>query len=223
MLSRWNFEDTKEMLSLLVGAEYGPEPESKLNEIRKDKKRVAEFISAQNNLNSSMQLLEIGSGCGFIARWIAPQVSHLSCADISESFLELARQECCELKNLSYHAIKSANLDFLKPASIDLAYAYNVFVHFNLFDIYLYFKEFKRVIKQDGKVWFDFANAEDFHGSLPKLFLENAGHYEKNPSCVSHLVQWCTPQPIFDIAGHWGFKLHEKIGGCNYIFVKVKD
>src|SRR5437588_7609479 len=91
--ARWEFNNRKALLYALVGNDFGPDPESKLDEIREYKKNEAKFLIQSLNLKPHDRVLDLGSGFGFIARVVAPLVEHLCCLDISSEFLNCAKQE----------------------------------------------------------------------------------------------------------------------------------
>lgn len=147
------------MYNRLIGQNYGSDPAGQIEKLKADKKHIATAILKWLALKKSdVKLLEIGSGCGYISEHLAQHVKELHCADISESFLEEARKNCQHLTNIRFHLIQSAQLDFLADASMDGAVAYNVFIHFNLFDMYWYFAELKRIIRPGGFVFFRFCH-----------------------------------------------------------------
>lgn len=222
-MSLWDFENKETMLSHLVGKEFGEDPVKKMNEIRQTKIQIAQMIYSHLNLKENATVVEIGSGLGIMANWMASKVAHVHCCDVSASFLEVAKEECKNQKNTSFHLLKKNNLEFAANESIDAVYSYNVFIHLNLYDIFMYFRDFKRALKVGGKVWFDIANADLFSSEVPKLFHEMAGLYEKSPQNVALLVHYISPSGIIGIAQYFGFNTKtpvQKIGQSMLIFTK---
>lgn len=227
-MKSWNFSSREEMYNLLVGWEYGSDPESQIENIINDKKKLAEFIFNELSINvSGSHILEIGSGCGDITKHIAPHAGVYYCTDISESFLAEAKKNCETIFNIRYHHISSARFDFLADSSLDAAIANNVFVHFNLFDIYLYFSELSRVLKSGGVVWFDIASCETFDSHIPKLFSDMAAGFKHDPEQIKCLVQWNHPATVISIAKHFGFEWIDRKGRVKssrkYIFYEILD
>jgi ubiquinone/menaquinone biosynthesis C-methylase UbiE len=202
----WDFHDEKTMLSHLIGNSFGQNPEERLDQIRDEKRRMAEFICSQLGLTKKSVVAEIGSGTGFVAMNVAPMVRQLHCCDISESFLAIAQRECKKLKNLSFHKITSGSLSPIPDSCLDAVYSANTFIHFNLYDIFHYFCEFQRVLKPGGKVWFDMVSSDGLAAGLPPLFLEMSGLYAKVPDGLALLVQYQSPRAVTGIAAHFGFK-----------------
>ena len=76
------FKSERELLISVVGFAYGPEPEKRIEEIRRDRKVHAERIAGFLDLGPNDIVVDFGSGVGFIAEWIAPRVRQLLCLDI---------------------------------------------------------------------------------------------------------------------------------------------
>jgi cyclopropane fatty-acyl-phospholipid synthase-like methyltransferase len=219
MTKPWEFESERDMLIGLIGYDFGPEPERRLPEIRESKKRMADYIVREAKLRSNDTVLEVGSGCGFLSYWIARVVSRLHCCDVSEAFLAFAQRECKEIPNISFHTIHSMDLDFLSEASVGGIYSHAVFIHLNLYDIFWYFGEFKRVLRPNGRVWLDIANAEDLNPAKEKYFLEMAGYYKENPRALPSLMQWNSASAVEGIARHYGFRTEAIEQGREFLFV----
>lgn len=216
----WEFDNTKDILHHLIGEDFGQMPEDRLEDIRKNKKNIAEHISKKLSLKSSDHVLEIGSGIGFMSAAIAPQVGHLYCCDVSQSFLNVASQECKGLNNVSFHHIASARLDFLKDATLDAIFSYNVFIHMNLFDMYWYFQEIHRVLKPGGRFYFDIATAEELKdGKLPPLFTDMAEHYRSHPPNIPCLVQWNSCAAVSGLAQRFGFDVQRPYLTDSSVFI----
>jgi ubiquinone/menaquinone biosynthesis C-methylase UbiE len=221
MLQSWEFNNEQEMLNYLVGFSYGPNPAEKMAEIRQEKKSNADFLVDWLELRSSDHVLEIGSGCGLISQFIAQKVEHLHCCDISQSFLDAAQKECAALNNISFHKTTSGSLGFLEDNSIDAAYSYNVFIHMQLFDIYLYLKELHRVMKPGANVWFDAAVTEGFRTEIPQIFIDMAEEHRQNPKALPGLMKWHSRSAIIALAKKCGLKLcMARLDDCTFVFTK---
>lgn len=221
----WEFDNLRQMLFHLVGRDFGDEPEKRIDEIREFKKAEARGIVAIAKLRKSDTVLNLGSGCGFISRHIAPKVKRLYCCDISASYLEFAKKECARIENITFHKIDSAHFDFLQSASIDTVIACSVFIHLNLFDTFWYFQEFHRVVKSNGRVWLNIADAEQLNIKTDRNFLRMMQYYRKQPEALPALMQWNSPKVVVKIANNFGFKVasHQysrQFGTSDFLFVK---
>ncbi|GAB4124074.1 MAG: hypothetical protein Tsb0027_22330 [Wenzhouxiangellaceae bacterium] len=219
-MNRWEHSNPHDMLVGLIGYDFGPTPENCLDEIRNSKKSMADFISKKLNLTERDNVLELGSGCGFLSYWIAQNVKHLHCCDISSSYLDFAKKECRDIGNAEFHHIKPLDLSSIESNSITALYSLAVFIHLNLFDIYWYFSEFDRVLTKGGRIWFDIANAERLDPNTDKYFMEMARYYKADQSTISGLMQWNSSKAIDKMAKAFNFKIKAFANQSQFILIK---
>ena len=101
----------------------------------------------------------------------------LDCADISRTFLDLAKDGCAPYRNVVFHLIGGEFLDFLPAQSYDFGYSLNVFVHLNAYDIYFYLRSTQRLLRSGGRFVFNIANVGDANRDL---FHEQANQYRSH-------------------------------------------
>lgn len=147
-MNNWEAKDEKELFELLVGDWFGKNPTEALAAIRNDKLVRSQYIIGELGLNDQSTVLEVGSGAGFTSKFIAQQVLHLRCYDISESFLDFAKRECSDVKNISFHKLDRNWVIPEQDETFDAIFSDAVFIHLNLFDIYWYLLEFARILKK---------------------------------------------------------------------------
>lgn len=207
-MTKWEADNTRRMMQLLVGDYFGERPEEKLELIRAEKKKRAERLCHWLGCNKESTVLEIGSGMGLTSKHVAGKVKRLVCCDISESFLEAAKRECAELPNIEFIHIdeQPGKLPF-EDAQFDMAYSDAVFIHLNLYDIYWYFSEFSRTVKRGGRVFINIMNGSRLE--LPKL-AEMASYYRKNSDSLSKLLCWNSTEAVLAVASHFGFELEPR-------------
>ena len=164
----------------------------------------AQRIITLLELDKKHTVLELGSGSGIIAKVIAPKIRHLHCADISESFLREAQRLCKKNSNISYHRITPGNFDFLDAKSLDAVYAVDVFVMFNLYEIFNYLKELHRVLIPGGMICFNIADSRFFKKGPPPIFLRFLETYRKNKG-LGDFIQWNSIDAVVAIASHIGY------------------
>jgi len=203
-------EDFRDMLIALIGFRFGTEPENHLPEIREERQKYAGQFLRMVDVGPEDRVLELGSGCGFGTRAVALRAKKVVACDISEAYLSYARQELKELDNIEFHHVKSRDLSTIPENSIDKVVSISVFIHFNIYDIYLYLMEFKRILRSKGKVVFDFADSHRLAGgirsqNLIDQFLEHAPYYKEEPSNLPGLVQWNSAKGIKGAAKLAGF------------------
>jgi ubiquinone/menaquinone biosynthesis C-methylase UbiE len=210
-------EDFRGMLINLIGYRFGPRPEEHLDQIRKDRARYAMRFIKMAGVRQSDIVLDLGSGCGFGTATIARHVSQVIACDISSAYLAFARRECTDFGNVQFHAITNHDLSPVDDDSVDAVISMAVFIHLNLYDIYLYFEEFSRVLKPGGKVLIDFANMNRLFSWIPnrsqnQQFLSHAGFYRDDPRALAELVQWNSARGIRGVARSLGFKFVKQRG-----------
>jgi len=209
--------DVRNMLISLIGYRFGEQPEQRIEDIRAERQDYARSFLNLAAVRRQQTVLDLGSGCGFGTAEIARRAGKVVACDISPAFLEFARRECASLDHVQFHQIEPRNLSVVDRQSIDTVISMSVFIHLNLYDMYAYFEEFKRVLRPGGMVVFDYADAHRLfsrfrsHGN-DDLFLEHAGYYRKDPAALAGLVQWNSARAITLIAGAAGFRRAKKRG-----------
>jgi ubiquinone/menaquinone biosynthesis C-methylase UbiE len=209
--------DFRNMLISLIGYRFGAKPEERLDEIRAERSLYAEGFLQLAGIKPSDTVVEIGSGCGFGTAAIARRAREVIACDISPAFLECAKQECAGLDNVRFMQVTSRDLSAVEDHSVNAVVAISVFIHLNLYDIYLYFKEFSRILRPGGKVVFDFADMNRLFSRLRgygnnDLFVEHAGYYRDDPSALPALIQWNSARGITGIARAAGFRRLKRRG-----------
>jgi len=204
-------EDFRDMLIALIGYRFGDEPETHLAEIREERQAYAGRFLKLVGIDPDDTVLELGSGCGFGTRAVALKAKKVIACDISEAYLSYAREELRDLDNIQFHHVESRDLTAIPDDSVDKVVSISVFIHFNIYDIYLYFLEFKRILKNKGKVVFDFADSHSLAGGFRSQvfigqFLEHAPYYKEAPSSLPGLVQWNSAKGIRGAAKLAGFR-----------------
>ena len=219
--------DVRPMLIALIGHDFGLEPEKRIPEIRESRRNYTNYIADRCRIGKKDVVIDLGSGCGFGTYWLAQRSKYVYACDISPSYIKFASKECSSLNNVSFHLIKSRQLDFLENDSIDVVCSISVFIHFNLYDIFWYFSEFKRVVKPGGRVWFDVADSESLDLAGPnrngELFSRHAESYKENDSSLPGLMNWNSIASVINIADHFRFENVYKQTGGELLFTKRSD
>ncbi|MDZ4730098.1 MAG: class I SAM-dependent methyltransferase [Xanthomonadales bacterium] len=209
--------DVRNMLVSLIGYRFGEQPETRVDEIRTERRAYAQKFLRLADVRKHQSVIDLGSGCGFGTGAIAEQAGSVQACDISPAFLDFARRECADKNNIQFRAMQPRDLSPIADQSIDTVISMSVFIHLNLYDIACYFAEFSRVLKPGGKVVFDFADSNRLfrrfrtHGN-DDLFREHTGYYRENPASLAGLVQFNSARGITQVAKDAGFKRIKRRG-----------
>jgi len=206
-LNQWETNSNEQLLAFLVGDYYGEKPENQIDAIKRSKEERAAFLVDKLKLTSELNVLEIGSGMGYTSKHIAKQVKQLHCCDISSSFLKQALEECRDIPNIFFHKIDKTGKLPGEDHSLDVIYSDAVFIHLNLYDIFWYFSEFKRLAKDGGVVWF---NIMDPAVKPMSKLIEMAEYYKADRSTLKNLLCWNSLEAVVHTASHFGFALQSK-------------
>jgi cyclopropane fatty-acyl-phospholipid synthase-like methyltransferase len=170
-------------------------------------------IMARLSLQKQDIVLDLGSGLGFIAEVIAPEVSKVHCCDISANFLNDCKQRTQQLSNIECHKIEYADLSAAYGKHINKAYSTLLFIHFNFYDIVYYLQELNKVLVRGGLLYFDFNDGERYRlDNKDDSFQEHIALYKRAREswvfgCMhmtsARILEKLAPQLGFCIIGHW--------------------
>lgn len=178
----WETADREELFRKLIGHEYGREPLSQSEQIQQDKRKLAQDIMVLLGVRNSHEGLELGSGCGYLTEEVGGYCRQLWACDISQSFLAEAQTRCQNLPAVQFLKIEPGRLHPIRTASLDFAFANNVFIHLDLFEIVQYLQELRRVMKPGGRVWFDFVDLDRLDVTRSEDFLWSARARAQRPT-----------------------------------------
>lgn len=136
---------------------------------------AARQVVAALDLEPTDIVMELGCGVGRIGREIAPLCREWHGVDISSSMLRVAEQRLEHLENVSLHKIDRTSLDHFADASLDKIYCSAVLIHLDKEDVFLFLREFARVLRPGGVAYFETWNLAD--PAAWKHFLMNVEHW----------------------------------------------
>lgn len=212
----WESDDIDELLRLLVGKEYGQNPRECLDSIIQNKYHESQNIIQYLELSQEDRVMDLGSGCGFIANQIANTVKSLQCVDVSKSFLDYAKKINCKHHNVSYHQIPFANLSGLHP--VTSIYSVAVFIHFNLYDCYLYLKQCYNCLESQGRMLFDILNDSHIDTTLPR-WQRHSDRYAIDRLNIFTNVHYNNPESVLRIARQVGFNIKTVFNEHEHTFI----
>lgn len=202
---QWEFSDDNGMYQNLVGSYHGPDPLENKEKIASGRIEVAKYYLRLGVFRKCGVALEIGSGAGHMAEFLSEKVDRIFCVDISQSFLNVASKRCLNCTNVTFHKIVSAKFDFISDASIDAVYTHAVFIHLNIYDIYLYLIEIRRVMRPGARAVIDFLVADEIDFSQNPFFQETLGHYSKSPLALPELLFFNSEKILIRMIRSLGF------------------
>ncbi|HXV23505.1 MAG TPA: methyltransferase domain-containing protein [Alphaproteobacteria bacterium] len=218
----WSWRTEREMLTLMIGSRFGLEPEKRIDEIRADRQNFAETVIAKRlKLEPTDVVLDLGSGCGFMAAPIASRVKHLYCADLSPDFADFCRQETQSLSNVTVMTIPFADLRQLDGLGITKAFAHAVFIHFSLFDAVAYFRELALILPPGGLLLIDANDLDRINTTTDQDFNRHLQYYKSNRNNIFDLMQWHSLPAYERVAAAEGFSLVESAPSKNAAFTQL--
>lgn len=136
------------------------------------KMKLVELIVDKEISNEDV-VVEIGPGTGRMTEHILKRVSELICVDISVKCIEVLMEKFGSDEKIKFHHIEKVDLSFLNDNTIDKVFSYDVFVHIDKEIFEEYFKEFKRILKNDGSVIIHYNKAGEREGTFFSKFNES--------------------------------------------------
>jgi 2-polyprenyl-3-methyl-5-hydroxy-6-metoxy-1,4-benzoquinol methylase len=203
--ARWEFNNRKNLLYALVGYDFGMDPESRLDEIRAYKKNEAKYLVDSLKLTPRDRVVDLGSGCGFIARVVAPLCERVHCLDISGEFLDFCREELRDFGNVEFDRIEFGDLSSLAGKKINKGYANAVFIHFNLFDIVMYFQQLFEVLEPGALFVLGMSDTDCLDIKNDRYFGVVLDAYTRNRREPT-LMHWNSSKAVCGAAEKIGFK-----------------
>jgi len=109
-----------------------------------------DFLSLlQKYAGSEKEAIEIGCGGGRITATGVKLFKHVYAADLSSEMLRKCK-EAITASNVSFHKLDGFTLQDFADGTVDCVYSHDVFVQLSSTQVYPYFREIKRVLKDEG-------------------------------------------------------------------------
>ena len=199
-----------QLLNETIGVMFGPNPEEQIESISELKSYEAKRIKKYLLLRKSDIVIDLGCGPGFVAKHLAADVSHVHCVDVNKDFIQLSKNTLRDQSNITYHVIEHSKLNTLP--TVTAIYANQVFVLFNLYDIYQYLTECHRVLAPNGRMIFEIINDEHLD--------VNSEKWQTNLT-VSHKVMYNNKNTVIGIIQQTGFELIKAFDDNEHTFFVI--
>lgn len=221
--NHWQANNLNQLFKLCVGKTYGENPLDAIDQIREVKFYEANNIVDLMSLTKKDIVLDLGSGCGFIANHVAERVGYLHCADINAEFLEYCQQETSKHSNVACHLIEYADLSSVQRQGITAIYSTALFIHFNLYDIYHYLNACWECLEPGGRLAFDYLDDQQLNIDAD-VFQRHALRYLEDSSNLFTSLYYNNSQTLRQLYQQIGFEFvadkHDK-GHCFLLLKKT--
>jgi hypothetical protein len=207
-----NWEHTNEgsLLAAHGGWEFGSTLEAALPQLRAKKESEARATMSLLKLGPDDVLAEIGPGFGFEANFIAPSVKHIHLFEISQSFQDLARKNVKQ-PNVSMHLIQPSDLSALQGKDINKVYSGGVLIHFNVYDLAIYFEAISKILPRGGLFLFNYLNIESSRAFGSQEWAVTLESYRKDKIRLFGLMYWNSQETMRRLAHHSGFAVDQTV------------
>ncbi len=129
--------------------------EANEEQLKDSAKESIERINRYVKFTKQDTVLEIGCGIARVGKELATRCKKWIGCDISGNMLIHAQKRLSHLENIELVELPSCNLSPIPDNSIDVVYCTVVFMHLDEWDRYEYVKEAYRVLKPNGRAYFD--------------------------------------------------------------------
>lgn len=217
----WDFENLRYLLYGNIGFEFGKNPEEQFDKIRESRGEYAAWLIKRLKLSESDVVADLGSGVGLVASHIAPRVGRLICMDISQPFLEQCKKTVGEGPRTEFHLVPYADLSCLEGKGVTKLYSTAVFIHFNVYDAWLYLLQCSKYLKSGGLLGFDFADTDSLDPNGPE-WGDHVKLYQSDRSKIVLCMNYHSLSGIDRLLQLTGFERVQSHKWARSIFVVAK-
>jgi len=141
---------------------------------------------------------EIGSGGGRVASRLVDKCKEFYCFDISREMLKKVSEALSNQKNINYVLLETSGIPASLEEKFDFLYAFDVFVHLDLHNLWKYFHSFPKALKPGGKVFVHTTNL-----TAP----DGWNRFAEQDSFSIHGHYFITPETVRTLAKNAGLKV----------------
>tara|TARA_R110002049_G_scaffold40842_7_gene123831 strand:+ start:276 stop:947 length:672 start_codon:yes stop_codon:yes gene_type:complete len=221
----WNFSKTIDKYNLLVGKTIKKDSDEEVNQVIREKELIAAHILKELSAQKHHLVAEIGCGCGFMTNSFAQYFDKIFCCDISKSFLKTTKKYCKDFDNIYYNLLNRNEWTFTDNKSLDLIISHNVVIHFPLYEVFWFFKQTSKLLKQGGLLYFDYLSSDEVKFNEAGEFHRMFNYFHMNPANSETLFHYNSNMSIKNLCQSFGFTIikEQKMGAENIALVLQKD
>ena len=176
------------------------------DEIRNNGTITAVFLRDILQITPEDKVLEIGCGIARIGRELAPMCGEWHGTDISGNMIAYARERIADIPNAFLHELPDNSLSIFPDEFFDCVYASIVFMHLDKPDMFIYMREAYRVLKPEGRAYFDTYNIMAPDAWQEFMTILNTFMSGNRPG---HVSQFSTPQEMDKFMKEAGYDWYE--------------
>jgi ubiquinone/menaquinone biosynthesis C-methylase UbiE len=203
---RHDMKSVRDIMITCIGPNFGPNPEEKLDEIRRSRYAHGKKICRNLNIHDNDVVVDIGSGCGFVTQAACEIAKEVHCVDISQEFLDFTRNELSEFTNTRFHKIDYATFPDIADESVDKIFSTAVFIHFYYYDFLFNLIEVNRILKPDGLFYTEIVDSDVIKLDTMAAIKTHIASY-KNNRAGARLIQPFSLTALENLAKQLGFKV----------------
>lgn len=172
-------------------------------------------------LDSTKDTLEIGPGGGRYTAEVIQNVRKIHLIDTSGKMLNRCKSRFSKFTHIDYVKGSGHDLASIASESVDVVFAFNVFVQLQFEDIVAYMMESKRVLRREGKLIFQYADLSSQDGW--EYFQSKMKDWSLDPCQRSRFCE-LTLDLVFQLSKKIGFKIvKNKNAGRDAVVVLEKE
>lgn len=124
-------------------------------------RRTADMVATAVDLQPGDSILELGCGAARIGRELIERCGHWTGVDISPNMIKVAGNRLAGHANAHLEVLDRTSLGMIESDSLDKAYTVAVLCHMDKEDLFLYLREFARILKPGGLAYVETWNLAD--------------------------------------------------------------
>ena len=103
-------------------------------------------------------VIELACGHGRHVSHYCKRANNIILVDILEKNIDICKERFSDIHNIKYYKNNGKDLSEIEDDSVSALFTYDAMVHFEMFDIYNYLTETRRILKRGGMALFHHSN-----------------------------------------------------------------